>query len=347
MLYISGEEVQLASHICELARRGFPLTCKQVKSLAYEFARRNNISGFLSTPKRMAGVKWFKAFMNRHPELKKTNAKNLSQHRATAAHPAAVNLFFAAFGRWKTEFKLTEGNQIWNVDESGVQDVPNDGDTVVSAKGESAFRIVSSEQGERATILTYVSANGLVCPPMVIFKGEKVQTYWRVNAPGGVHVRASTSGYINRNLFAEYGRIFVQFLNTMNLLDRNHLVLLDNHKSHLYNINYLQKMSVNNIQIGSLPAHCTHYMQPLDDAPFAQLKKTWNHNLIQQMREMLGMKMTKPEWLQLIARTFRQSMTPNTVIAGFRHTGIWPTDPRVPKLMILKTYLISKRKQGY
>ena len=329
-----------------MARRGFPLSCKQVKALAFEFAQRNNIEGFLKNRKGLAGVKWFKAFMNRHPELKKTNAKNLSQHRATAAHPAAVNLFFNSFTQWKNDFNITSGDQIWNVDESGVQDVPADGDTVVSAKGESAFRIVASEQGERATILTYVSGSGLVCPPMIIFKGSKVQSYWKVNSPDGLYLRASETGYINRNLFADYGNIFIYFLKTQRLLDRNHIVLLDNHKSHLYNIMYLNKMAVNNVQIGSLPAHCTHYMQPLDDAPFAQLKKMWNKNLIEKMREVVGTRLNKPDWLRLIAKTFNQAVTPATVMAGFRHTGIWPTDPKVPKLSILKTYLVSMRKQG-
>ena len=232
------------------------------------------------------------------------------------------------------------------MDESGVQDVPADGDKVVSAKGESAFHIVASEQGERATILTYVSGSGLVCPPMVIFKGTKVQSYWNANSPDGLYLRASESGYINRNLFADYGRIFIYFLKTMKLLDRNHIVLLDNHKSHLYNIKYLTTMAANDVQIGSFPAHCTHYMQPLDDAPFGQLKRKWNHNLVAKMKETLGTKLKKPDWLRLISDTFNEAMTPATVMAGFRHTGIWPADPKVPKLAILKTYLVSMRKQG-
>ena len=49
-------------------------------------------------------------------------------------------------------------------------------------------------------------------PPMIIFKGAKVQKEWCEAPPAGVYARASLSGYINAKLFVEYGELFIAFL---------------------------------------------------------------------------------------------------------------------------------------
>ena len=48
---------------------------------------------------------------------------------------------------------------------------------VLAQKWISANQIVSGEQGETSTILTFVNGIGDVCPPMVIQKGQRVQQY--------------------------------------------------------------------------------------------------------------------------------------------------------------------------
>ena len=73
-----------------------------------------------------------------------------------------------------------------------------------------AYQTVTAEQGEMSTILTLINGVGNVVPPMVIDKGECVQTQWTQDAPVGVHITATTKGYITKQKFHEYGVRFVR-----------------------------------------------------------------------------------------------------------------------------------------
>ena len=75
----------------------------------------------------MAGRYWLKGFLERFPNLKKKNAKNLSIHRAKCANKVLISKFFKEHTQWIMEWKLEfKPFHIWNVDESGVGDVPNE-----------------------------------------------------------------------------------------------------------------------------------------------------------------------------------------------------------------------------
>ena len=79
---------------------------------------------------------------------------------------------------------------------------------------------------------------------MVIFEASRVKPEWREYAPSGYVVHASESRYISTKLFAEYGERFVKFLRESNLMTPGikHVLLLDLHKSHLFNSSYMEYM---------------------------------------------------------------------------------------------------------
>ena len=64
-----------------------------------------------------------------------------------------------------------------------------------------------------------------------LFKGKNVGKQAVDNgAPRGTVVRVSEKGYINKELFFEFGKLFVKYLKDKNLVDgRPHLLLLDSH----------------------------------------------------------------------------------------------------------------------
>ena len=45
------------------------------------------------------------------------------------------------------------------------------------------FQQVSGEQGETSTVLTFVNVAGQSVPPLIIYKGQRVQDTWRLKAP--------------------------------------------------------------------------------------------------------------------------------------------------------------------
>ena len=53
------------------------------------------------------------------------------------------------------------------------------------------------------------------------------------------------------------------------MLDRPHLILINSHKSHVYNYPFFRYMLSNNIQVMAIPPHCSHIVQPLDNCPFS------------------------------------------------------------------------------
>lgn len=67
-----------------------------------------------------------------------------------------------------------------------------------------------------------------------------------------------------------------------------HLVVLDSHYSHLHNIEFLELMRSHNVHISALPAHCSHWLQPLDQSIFRSLKSAWNDEMKKYTRSVTG-----------------------------------------------------------
>ena len=141
------------------------------------------------------------------------------------------------------------------------------------------FQQVSSEQGETSTVLSFVSAGGKVCPPLVIHKGQRVQETWRLKVPGDIQLSARTKGYITKSRFHQYGVHFIKYLKKEGLANKKNLLIVDGHKSHLYNLPFYEAMRANGIEVLTIPHHTSHVLQPLDSVPFTQFKKNWEKNL--------------------------------------------------------------------
>ena len=93
---------------------------------------------------------------------------------------------------------------------------------------------------------------------------------------------ATTSkGYITKSKFHKDGITFVKYLNDISQLDWNLLLIIDSHKSHVYNLAFFDEMWENNINITTIPPHTSHIIQPLDLTPFAQFKRNWQYHLLE------------------------------------------------------------------
>ena len=140
------------------------------------------------------------------------------------------------------------------------------------------FQQVSAEQGETSTVLSFVNATGQVCPPMVIHKGQRVQETWSMKAPGDMQLASTDRGYITKSRFHHYGVSFIKYLKQEGLANHKNLLIVDGHKSHLYNLPFYEVMRENNVEVLTIPPHTSHVLQPLDSIPFAQFKKHWEKN---------------------------------------------------------------------
>ncbi len=108
--------------------------------------------------------------------------------------------------------------------------------------------------------------------------------------------------------------------------DMNHVVILDGHKSHTYNVKFLMKMQAANVAVVCLPPHSSHFLQPLDNVPMATLKNGWQEELHWINRKKCGQAINKGEWFLVFNRAWRR-ISAAVLQKGFRDCGIWPFFP--------------------
>ena len=109
-----------------------------------------------------------------------------------------------------------------------------------------------------------------------------------------------------------------------------HVVLLNLHRSHLFNSSYMEYMQVNNIEVCSFPPHCTHILQPLDDLPYAMLKRKFQKELISFNLQVAGEKLSKQQFFRVLIPTFSGAFQPEVIRKGFQKRDL-PLKPRCPK----------------
>ena len=261
------------------------------------------------------------------------------------ANPTVIGNWFKLLADVKQKCQITSPEQIWSGDETGVQNVPKEV-KVVGMKKIRTFQQVAAEQGETSTILTFVNACGDVVPPMVIHKAARVQESWKVKAPGNIRIAATAKGYITKAKFHEYGLRFVQYLKSKGMAYRPNLLIIDGHKSHVYNLPFYQAMRDNNIEILTIPAHTSHILQALDSVPFAQFKKWWEYHLMKYNTSHHGRVLNKPDFWDVFTPAWNTSMVAKHVISGFRKTGIYPHDPAAIPESAMAPSQITDRNKG-
>ena len=292
---------------------GFPLTISRVCKLAFQYAKINGITRF-SDESQTVGRKWLSGFLKPNPGICVRKAQNLSIAHAMGVNPMVIGNWFKLLAAVKQKCQITSLSQIWEV-------------KVVGAKNIRTFQQVASEQGETSTILTFINACGDVVPPMVIHNAARVQGSWKVKAPGNVTVSATSKGYITKSRFHEYGLCFIHYLKSNGMAYRPNLLIIDGHKSHIYNLSFYEVMHDNNVEILTIPPNTSHLLQALDSVPFAQFKKLWEYHLIHYNNAHSGCSLTKPEFWEVFSPAWNSAMVPKNIISGFGKPGIYPHNP--------------------
>ncbi|KAJ8372885.1 hypothetical protein AAFF_G00275890 [Aldrovandia affinis] len=159
---------------------------------------------------------------------------------------------------------------------------------------------------------------------MVIFKGKRVRHEWLYGSPDNILVKVSDNGWINTELLIEWGKTFVSELPK----DENmpHLLLLDGHSSHVYNMEFLTYMKKNYVHVMSYPPHTTHALQPADRALFKSLKHNWSEAGRRWNRQSCGMKLPKLQFFSVFTEAWKKTATVENAQSGFKATGMFPVN---------------------
>ena len=216
--------------------------------------------------------------------------------------------------------RITSPEQIWSGDETGVQNVLKE-DKFLGEVKKPLHNQVPANQGETSTVLMFVNTLGRVCPPMVIHKGQIVQRDWATNMPISCMLAATNKGYITKAKFHEYGVHFVKYLD---FLGQPNLLILDSHKSHIYNVAFYDEMKEHDIHVLAIPPQTSNLVQALDSTPFAEFKCCWQKNLLNWLFNNKGLVLSKKSFFEVFWPSFQESMTVTKIQSGFRKTGAFP-----------------------
>ena len=142
------------------------------------------------------------------------------------------------------------------------------------------------------------------------------------NALPNTYYGVSAKGWMTSAIMLDWFSNFIE-----HVTERPLLLLFDGHLTH-FSIDVIKKAMDNDIILMKLPPHVTDVMQPLDVGMFSPLKKAWE-NLLNKNITILGEEtsLNKSTFVSMLCSIWRDCMTANNAISGFRATGIYPCDP--------------------
>ena len=200
---------------------------------------------------------------------------------------------------------------------------------VIAERGQKVIVTKRSNSRENVTVVATINAAGEVMPPLIIFRGQRLQEEWirrDAGVPGATYT-VTDSSMMQGPVFLAFFRRFRKHLVDNGKIDgKPHVIVLDGHASHL-TLEVIKFAMDNNLVIFQLPSHSSHVKQPLDVCVFSIFKRE-STKVLHHWAKTHGNKMpVKADMNEIIRKSWAQSFTPSRVVASFEGSGLWPVDP--------------------
>ncbi|XP_031328879.1 tigger transposable element-derived protein 6-like [Photinus pyralis] len=325
-VFTEEREKELVSYCTSASKLYFGLTTKDLRKLAYEFAKHLKLN-FPSKweESQMASIDWYKAFMQRNPILSVRRPQATSLARAMNFNKPNVEKFYRNLAELLDRWKFRPEN-MYNIDETGVTTSQKPHKVLAEKGTKQVGAITSQERGTLVTVCLAVNAIGNAVPPFFVFPRKNFHQHFLRNGPTGCSGSANKSGWMQEEDFLLFMQHFKKFAkpNEYNRV----LVVMDNHSSHisLPVINFCRE---NFIAILSFPPHTSHKLQPLDRSVFGPFKTKFNIAADHWMRNHPGERMTIYDLPELVKSALLAAATASNIIAGFQCTGIYPFNDHI------------------
>ena len=266
--------------------------------------------------KKMAGRKWFRKFLTRHPQLSLRNPEPTRIARAAGFNKPSVHRFYDILEPIIDKYKF-DATTIFNMDETSLSTVQKPG-KIIAVKGKHQVgSTVSAERGTNVTCARCVSAHGYFLPPFLIFKRKRLRDDLQEGASPGTAFAVQDKRWMYRELWLDN---FMK--NVKPSKEAPVLLILDGHISHTGNLNAIEKAEQNGIVMLSLPPHSSHRMQPFDVTYFKPLSSYFNQAADRWIRMHVGRTIQVRHIGGLLAEATSQASTVATAVKGFEKTAI-------------------------
>jgi len=320
------QEAMVLAYINCMDRIGTAPLLHQVHNAAQHILKLHAPEG---TEPPTLGRDWTKNFVKRHKDTThKVQTKPMEIDRAAAHDPVDIQEWYTQYKAIKEKYGIVPCDE-YNFDESGFR-IRMGGKQWVITRVSDTTRLYLANKTNRdwASVLEAISGDGIVLPPAVIIKGARImhQHLNHTDIPGNYMLGSQAAGYSNNDLAFEWIQHFDKCC-AVRQQGVHRLLLLNGHGSHL-TIEFAEYCEQRNIHLFAIPAHTSHFLQPLNIVLFQPFKHHHrqavemavrtgciNFNIIEFLHALHGMRMA----------TFKQL----SITSGWEKTGLIPYNPEL------------------
>ena len=307
------EETSLKNYCTFMAERGFGMTNKVLVAYAEAILRRRGVD---ATPSK----NWCSRFRQRNGLTLRT-PNTMDRARVSMSSEETVKEYIDLLEKKIKELDLTDKPEsIWNMDETGFsKDCEKITQKIITPKGVKNPYAQQVFASEHITVVACTSAGGRFMPNAIVYKDCIPDGKYADSVPKDYLLTSTPSGYINRQIFDDwFSKVFLKNLGR----ERPVLLLMDNHETHL-SPDSIDLAIQNNVEILALPAHTSHFLQPLDQI-FGGLKSTFG-DLARTMGLInSNLVIRKNRFAQVLQYAMDKAWSPHVVKESFRKTGVSP-----------------------
>jgi hypothetical protein len=335
-LLTNEQEALLKRWILDLEIQGHAPTFKAVRELAAIISRS---AGGPET----VGKNWINRFIHRHPDLTSKVGRKIDTQRADSTTVEALEAWFTQLQTVQTHYKISPQN-CYNMDESGIAlGVCSNQWVLGTAHTTSTFK-KTPENREWVSIIEAISTAGKRLQPLVIFKGQSLQSRWFYDKhTPNYQYTISPNGWTSNEIGLRW--LDQIFLPQTAIEGGYRLLLVDGHKSHATH-EFMWKCFQNNVVVFYLFPHSSHVLQPLDLACFSLVKSRYRQQLTDLARFDDTSAVKKAKFLQIYQKASQEGLSPYQIRAGWSAAGIHPWDPRkvVRSRLVLQTTKTTQKQ---
>ena len=169
---------------------------------------------------------------------------------------------------------IDKPERIYNVDGKGCRLSLHRQSYVLTKTGSRRVHYRGKEHGENVTIVSCGNALGNVIPPMILFKGKRMEQEWADNLPTGSIIEMRAKGSMTSQTFVRWLQHFNRYKSAGECL-----LIVYGAKCHLdYSI--VEAAEDMGVTLLCLPSNTTHELQPMDKSVFGPFEKFWDDELM-------------------------------------------------------------------
>jgi hypothetical protein len=320
-------ENELVQWITQLTITGYSPRHSVVREMAEELRLKYPPAEITNSNIGPLGMDWVRNFLRRHPQLKTVVGKSIEKSRVDGTLPEILQNWFNIYNTEVIEDENITMENVYNADESGFSIGTIDASRViVNTSVGSQFQVNPGRQ-EWVTVMECICTDGTNISPMIIFKGESLSNHWiPQELPKNWMFAYNANGWTTN----ERGLNWLQDCFNPQTQEKaagcSRVLICDGHGSHITG-KFIRFCMDNNIKLLILPAHSSHFTQPLDIGMFSPLKKYMSAEVGRIIGTNIS-RLTKAEWTTAYMKARANAFTCYNIRASWDGAGLYPFSPR-------------------